>query len=78
MTLVTMTWFTLGAVLVYLVAQDPGVYTWLVLLSKSANLWLHRQWFFIRYNPDSPWVRWQINLNARKLADELLKELQDK
>lgn len=78
MTLATLTWFALGACLVYLVTQDSNVYTWLVLLSKTANIWVRRQWFLVRYNPDSPWVRWAIDQNARRIANELIKEQQNK
>jgi hypothetical protein len=74
MTLATLTWVTLGACLLYLVTQDPNVYTWLVLQSKVLNVWIQRQWFLIRHNPDSPWVRWTIDRNARRLADEIIKE----
>jgi hypothetical protein len=74
MNLAALTWLTLGACLVYVVAQDPGVYEWLVLQSKLLKIWFQRQWFLIRYNPDSPWVRWEINRNARRLADEIIKE----
>ena len=74
MNLAALTWLTLGACLVYIVAQDPGVYEWLVLQSKLLKIWFQRQWFLIRYNPDSPWVRWEIDRNARKLADEIIKE----
>lgn len=78
MTLAKLTWFTIGACFVYLVAQDPNVYTWLVLLSKGAAVWVQRQWFLIRHNPDSPWVRWQIDRNAKRIADQLLKEYENK
>jgi hypothetical protein len=74
MTLATLTWFTLGACLIYVVAQDPNVYTWLVLQSKVLNVWIQRKWFMLRYNPDSPWVRWAIDRNAKRLADEIIKE----
>jgi len=74
MNLAALTWLTLGACLVYIVAQDPGVYEWLVLQSKLLKIWFQRQWFLLRYNPDSPWVRWEIDRNARKLADEIIKE----
>jgi hypothetical protein len=74
MTLATLTWVTLGACLLYLVTQDPNVYTWLVLQSKVLNVWIQRKWFMLRYNPDSPWVRWEIHRNAKKLADEIIKE----
>jgi hypothetical protein len=74
MNLAVLTWFTLGACLIYVVAQDPNVYTWLVLQSKVLNVWIQRKWFMLRYNPDSPWVRWTIDRNAKRLADEIIKE----
>jgi hypothetical protein len=74
MNLATLTWLTLGACLIYVVAQDPNVYTWLVLQSKVLNVWIQRKWFMLRYNPDSPWVRWTIDRNAKRLADEIIKE----
>lgn len=74
MNLAALTWLTLGACLTYIVAQDPNVYTWLVLQTKLFKTWLQKQWFLIRYNPDSPWVRFEIDRNARKMADEILKE----
>lgn len=74
MNLAALTWFTLGACLIYVVAQDPNVYTWLVLQSKVLNVWVQRKWFMLRYNPDSPWVRWTIDRNAKRLADEIIKE----
>ena len=74
MNLAALTWFTLGACLIYVVAQDPNVYTWLVLQSKVLNVWIRRKWFMLRYNPDSPWVRWAIDRNAKRLADEIIKE----
>jgi hypothetical protein len=74
MTLATLTWITLGACLIYLVIQDPNVYEWLVLQSKLLGVLVRRQWFLIRHNPNSPWVRWEIDRNARRLADEIIKE----
>lgn len=74
MTPATLTWVVLGACLLYVVTQDPNAYPWLVLLSKSVTLWVQRQWFLIRYNPDSPWVRYEVDRNARRLADEIMKE----
>lgn len=74
MNLATIVWFSIAACIVYLVAQDDSVLTGLVLLSKSANIWLTRQWFRIRYHPDSPWVRYAIKRNADKLAKEFLND----
>jgi hypothetical protein len=74
MNITTLTWFVLGACIVYAVAVDENVYTWLVLQSRSIGIWFQRQWFRIRYNPDSPWVRWEIDRNADKIAKQLIQE----
>ena len=78
MNLATATWFTIGACLVYVVAVDPNVYTWMVLQSKRLRVEVERTWFKVRYHPDSPWVRYEIERNAKKMADELLKEYENK
>lgn len=58
----------------YVVAVDDNVYPWLVLNSKIAGIWFKQQWFKFRYNPDSPWVRWQIDRTADRIAKQLIKE----
>jgi len=78
MTIAALTWLTIGACLIYIVAIDANVYQWLVLLSKSVLIWFQKQWYKVKYNPDSPWVRWQIDRNAHKLAKELSKEYENK
>ena len=70
----TLTWLIVGCFLVYLVSQDANVIEWLILQSRVFRIWLERQWFKIRYNPDSPWVRYEIYRNAEKLAREIMKE----
>jgi hypothetical protein len=74
MSIATLTWFVIGACLVYAVAVDENVYVWLVLQTKLLRIWFERQWYRIRYNPGSPWIRYQIHRNAKKLADEMIKE----
>ena len=69
-----LTWLVVGSVLTYVVVVDENVYPWLVLNSKIVGIWFQRQWFRIRYNPDSPWVRWSINRNADRIAKQLIKE----
>jgi hypothetical protein len=76
--LTALTWFTIGACIVYAVAVDENVFPWLVLQSKLLRVWAERQWFRLRYNPDSPWVRWEINRNADKLAKEIQSEMENK
>ena len=72
-----LTWLVVGAVLTYVVAVDDNVYPWLVLNSKIVGVWFKQQWFKIRYNPDSPWVRWEIDRNADRIAKQLMKERDD-
>ena len=78
MTLATLTWFTLGACLVYAVAVDPNVYTWVVLQSKRLRTEVARRWYMVRYHPDSPWVRHEVKRNANMIAKELMKEYENK
>ena len=78
MDLATLTWVTLGAVILYMVSVDDNIAPWLVLLSKSVSIWFQKQWFKVRYNPDSPWVRWQIDRTADRIAKTLTKEYNEK
>lgn len=78
MSTAALTWFVLGACLVYVVTQDSNVYEWLVLQSKILGVWFQRQWFLIRHNPDSPWVRYEIKRNADKITDEIIKEYKNR
>ena len=70
----TLTWLVVGSVLAYVVAVDENVYPGLVLNSKIVGIWFKRQWFKLRYNPDSPWVKWEIDRNADRIAKQLIKE----
>jgi uncharacterized membrane protein len=74
MSIATLTWFTIGACLVYAVVVDENVFPWLVLQSKLLKVWAERQWFRLRYHPDSPWVRYEIKRNSEKIAREIMKE----
>ena len=77
MSIATLTYLTIGACLVYVIVQDANVYDYLVLLSKSAGIWLQRQWFRSRYHPDSPWVHWEIDRNAERIAKALMEEFNE-
>ncbi len=76
MSIATLTWFTIGACIVYAVVVDENVFPWLVLQSKLLMVWAERQWYRVRYHPDSPWVRYEIKRNADRLAREILKEIE--
>lgn len=78
MGLPSLTWFAFGAFLVYVVAVDENVYDFLVLLSKRLTQLVQIQWFKFRYHPDSPWVRYEVERNAKKMAEDLIKEYENK
>ena len=78
MTPATLTWFVIGAVLVYVVAQDGNVYDWLVLQSKVIKVWTERQWYKLRYHPESPWVRYEMKRNSERIAREIMKEIENR
>jgi hypothetical protein len=74
MSVATLTWFVIGACVVYAVAVDENVYPWLLLQTKVFKIWVQRQYYRLRYNPDSPWVRWEIDRNASEMAKEFLEQ----
>ena len=78
MTPATLAWWAIGACVVYAVAVDENVYPWLILQTKVLRIWTGRQYYRLRYHPDSPWVRYSVERNAKKMADELLKEYENK
>jgi hypothetical protein len=78
MTISALTWFTIGACIVYMVAVDANVYPWLVLQTKRLGVEVRRLWYLARHNPDSPWVRYEVERNAKKMAEDLLKEYENK
>ena len=78
MTTATLTWFTIAACAIYLVVRDPNVITWLVLATKVVENWFQRQWFLIKHNPESPWVRHRIRRTAHRMAQEIMKEIEEK
>ena len=74
----TLTWFTIAACLAYIIITDANVAAGLVLLSRRLGTELRRQWYMVRYHPDSPWIRFEVNRNADKLAKELFEEYESR
>ena len=70
----TLTWFTLGAILIYMMAQDPNVSTWLVLQYQRLNIEMERRWLMVKLHPKAPWTKYQIHRSANRLAKILMEE----
>ena len=75
MNLATFTWWVTGACIVYAVAIDENVYPWLILQTKVLRIWMDRQYYRLRYHPGSPWIRYEVNRNASRLAREIQSEI---
>jgi hypothetical protein len=72
---VTFAWWAIGACIVYAVAVDENVYPWIILQMKVLRIWMERQYYRLRYHPDSPWIRYEIKRNASRLAREIQSEI---
>jgi len=73
----TLTWFTLGAILVYMMAQDPNVSTWMVLQYQRLNVEMERRWLMIKLHPEAPWFKYRVHRRSMRLAAKLLKEKEE-
>jgi hypothetical protein len=78
MTPPTFAWLVIAAVLTYAVAVDPNISDWLVLQSKRFNVEMQRFWYLLRHNPSTPWIRYEINRNANRIAKEIQSEMENK
>ena len=62
----------------YLIVTDESIAKAFVFATQIAkNKFLVFKWWFI-HNPRLPWARYSMHRRSMKLAEELMKELQDK
>lgn len=71
-------WFSLFAILAYLIATDASVAKYVILIWKQGRINLEKLKWWLQHSPDNPIVKIQIKRNADKLARELFDELQNK
>jgi hypothetical protein len=75
---IMLTWFTLGAIVIYAMAQDPNVGAWIFLQYKRLNLEMERRWVMLKYHPEAPWTKYSIHRNSFKLAKKILDKQKGK
>ena len=68
-------WTTLVGVLAYVLAVEPLFFNYMLLQVARFSQHIERQWVKMKIHPDSPWVRYQINRNADKIATKLQNEI---
>jgi hypothetical protein len=62
----------------YLIVTDQSVARAVVFVTQILkNKFEVFKWWFI-HNPKTPWARYSMHRRSMKLAEELMKELQDK
>jgi hypothetical protein len=62
----------------YLIVTDQSVARAVVFVTQIIkNKFLVFKWWFI-HNPKTPWARYSMHRRSIKLAEELMKELQDR
>jgi len=62
----------------YLIATDESIAKAVVFVTTIAkNKFLIFKWWLV-HNPKTPWARYSMHRRSMKLAEELMKEFQDK
>ena len=71
------TLFTAFAIIIYMIAIDPNVGTYIVLLLKSAKMNVERMFWMIRFHPailSSPIGRWWMMRKYMRTVKKLSQE----
>ena len=64
--------------LAYLIITDESIAKAVFFVSQLAkNKFQVIRWWIV-HNPKTPWARYSMHLRSMKLAEELMKELQDR
>jgi hypothetical protein len=62
----------------YLIVTDQSIAKAVVYVTQIAtNKFLVFRWWLI-HNPKTPWARYSMHRRSMKMAEELMKELQDR
>ena len=71
-------WFILFAFAAYFIATDESVAKAVFYISKIVRNKFEIILWWSRNNPKLPWVRYSMHRRSMKMAEELMKEFQDK
>ena len=74
----TYVYFIIFACAGYLIVTDPSIAKAVVFITEIVkNKFQIMKWWAMN-NPKLPWVRYSMHRRSMKLAEELMKELQDR
>jgi hypothetical protein len=71
-------WFVIFACIGYLIVTDASVARLFVLLTGLARVQYEKIKWWILYNPRNIIVRWMMHRKSMKMAEELVKEFEEK
>lgn len=71
-------WFIAFAIIAYLVVTDNSIATALNYVMKLIRFDYEKIKWWILNSPDNLIVRWSIHRRSMKMAEELMKELEEK
>jgi len=71
-------WFIVFAVVAYFIATDDSIATAFYYVTRLIkNKYSIFQWWVLN-NPKMPWVRYSMHRRSMKMAEELMKEFEEK
>ena len=71
-------WFVVFSVVAYFIVTDESAAAGFYYLTRIIkNKYLIFQWWFI-HNPKTPWARYSMHRRSMKMAEELMKEFEEK
>ena len=68
-------WLIIFAIFLYLVITDLSIAQLILIYSRWWRLQYEKLKWWVLYNPQNPIVRWHMNRKSLKMAEELMKEL---
>lgn len=72
------TYLTVFCILAYLIITDQSIAKFIVLVGKLIEIRWARFYWWLKHNPANPIVAYQMKRRSMRLAEELMKELEDK
>jgi hypothetical protein len=71
-------WFVVFSVIAYFIVTDESAAAGFYYLTRIIkNRYLIFQWWLI-HNPKTPWARYSMHRRSMKMAEELMKEFENK
>jgi hypothetical protein len=70
-------WLLIFAIFLYLVITDMSIAQLIVIYSRWWRLQYEKLKWWVLYNPGNPIVRWNMHRKSMKMAEELMKEMND-